>query len=269
MSRGSNGRSALTRLVGALHRIAEVASDALTWCLIRAALVPEASWNQLRQWRDDGVASSEVSTEADPPEWRELDAESVKFVWNLQEAASAHTDDKFKLLLTLGSSLSTGILVITRGIESTMPWTYGIVALVFTAYLCLAALGVRTYWAPTPMKRGAEADWIRDLYSCYLGNAEAQSLRVGLLRGARRWFLAALLLVGIAGVTVKRGADPRAMMMVEEIRASAALLAGNPALRGAASAADSIELELRRLRVSVDRHVELREPERKSRARGR
>jgi hypothetical protein len=188
-----------------------------------------------------------------------LDEKAVRFVWDLQEQASAHTDDKVKVLLTLSASLSTGVLVITRGTDATVPWTYGIAAFACAAYLCLAGLGVRTYWSPTPTKRDEGGDWVRDLYSCYLGNSEAQVLRVGLLRGARRWFLVGFVLVGLAGVTARRRPD-QAVAVLSEIGSSAGSLAADvSALRGASGTADSVATELRRLRLAVDRLVTVTE----------
>ena len=227
-----------------LHTLVEASSDAITWALLRLVFVPEAGWRELRKWRDDGVTHGDVDTSAEPPEWREFDREAVTFLWNLEEDASEHTDDKLKLLLTLSASLGTGVVVVTRGTDSAVPWAIGAAALVVTAYLCLAALTVRTYWTPTATKD--VGNWIRDIYSCYLGNQEAHQLRVGLLRGARRWFLVAMVSVGLSGVTTRHHAD-RVADALEALNRSVAHLAVSPLATDSPRGLDSLVVELRRL----------------------
>ena len=86
------------------------------------------------------------------------------FLFNLKEDASAHTDDKVKLLLTLSASLSTLVLLLARNVTGGFPWAWSLVALAAAAILCLMHFGVRTYWEPDPVQNAQGGEWASQLY---------------------------------------------------------------------------------------------------------
>lgn len=180
-----------------------------------------------------------------------LDPKRAEFLWTEQEAASAHTDEMTKQLLTLSSALVTVFITL-------LPWALlvlrfaAIAALLVSVVFCLQGFGVRRKSVPdTPyaMSEVGDREWTNDLITATGYNRGSHFHRVDLYRAAKRWFMLALLLVVLAAIlrpAALPGADTRdacAKLGLAKARSQSVTMA--PSARAATGTASGRE-DLRR-----------------------
>ena len=138
-----------------------------------------------------------------PPPATPLDPVRAEFLWREQESATAHTDSMVKQLLTLSSALATVAFTLLGG---TQPWLRApaIAGLLVSVLFCLQGLGVRRVSAPdTPHTADPTGKqlWAEDVIAATRYNRGSHGHRVDLYRAAWRWFVIALVLSAIAGMS--------------------------------------------------------------------
>jgi hypothetical protein len=161
--------------------------DLLLLFILRIALVGV----QLNDIRDESYSTNSPSIPSGT-----LQSQQVQFIYAQQEAASQHTDDKIKQLLTLSSSFATFLLAI-GGTGYGRLLLFPLAAVVL---LCISALAVRT--GSLPELSASEGDrnsqvWARDVMRAVQVNRGSHFYRVDLYRGARRWFLVTVFMMPI------------------------------------------------------------------------
>jgi hypothetical protein len=127
----------------------------------------------------------------------------AEFLWSEQQSQSAHTDSMVKQLLTLSTALATVVFTLLDG---ALPWLRApaIVGLLVSVLFCLQGLGVRRSSAPdTPHFADPNGDqqWAEDVVAATRYNRGGHAHRVDLYRAAWRWFVLALILAALAGLT--------------------------------------------------------------------
>jgi len=161
-----------------LEKRVQILRDWLLWCVLRIALVGV-------ELADIHQQAYSIKSPKIPP--GSLRSEDAHFIYAQQEAASQHTDDKIKQLLTLASSFATFLVAIGPGFTRLL-----LLPLAAVVFLCIAALGVRTGslpdLSPSESDRNGQT-WTRDLIRAVQINRGSHFYRVDLYRGARRWFL--------------------------------------------------------------------------------
>ncbi len=171
----------------------------LLWLLMRLAFVAptieEIKKRQYPQLKRALPAHTIAETEA-------------RFLFDLAEAASDHTDDKTKQLLTLGSSLVAVLALFGGSVHPRI--LVGIVAfaLLVSILMCVMALGVRRSSVPDVSDPGRteNADtWARDLLEATYENRSFHGFRVDQYRCATRYFVAALVATGFLALMISTG----------------------------------------------------------------
>ncbi|OFV81029.1 MAG: hypothetical protein A2W26_08950 [Acidobacteria bacterium RBG_16_64_8] len=181
-----------------MRPLESLASKAHAWALfILARLVlVEIPIRYIEQHRGPSIGHTPLP---DTP----LDPMRAEFLWREQEAASSHTDSMFKQLLTLSSALATVVFTLLGGAQ---PWLRvpAIGGLLVSVLFCLQGLGVRRESAPdTPHVADPSGDqqWAEDIIAATRYNRGSHAHRVDLYRAAWRWFVLALVLAALAGLT--------------------------------------------------------------------
>jgi hypothetical protein len=116
-----------------------------------------------------------------------LYASQARFLFEQQEAASGHTDDKVKQLLILSSSLATFIAAYA---PLSIAW---LALLPLGSSICISIrnIHVRNYAIPEISDQridAAEQQWCRDLITATEHNRASHAYRVRLYSAALRWF---------------------------------------------------------------------------------
>ena len=138
----------------------------------------------------------------------QLTLDEAQFLFDQQEASSAHTDEKMRLLLTLSVSLAGFAVAFFKGPWGGWPLTVIVMLLLFSSALTLRALSVRTFALPAPSdesdKQKREISWALDLWSSAQQNRASHQVRVDQYRAASRLLVTALF-VTVAVLAVRGG----------------------------------------------------------------
>lgn len=165
------------------------------WLLMRVALVTPS----LRE-----IQERKYPLAKGLPEHEIAEAEA-RFLFQLAESASDHTDDKIKQLLTLSSSLVTVLALFGDRVQPRILVVIVALTLLVSVLMCVTALGVRRWAVPDVFEpTGAEDSdtWARNLLQATYTNRSFHAFRVDQYRSALRYFVAALIATGLLALLV-------------------------------------------------------------------
>jgi hypothetical protein len=186
-------------LVGVLNWVAELLVDGVSLLLLKVVIVPDVTWEGMRTARllGSAVASDESPAEGSvlPKPLDSNDVRAGQFLFQLQEAASQHTDGKVRLLLSLATALFAAALAAISAHGTDLVWVVALGMLSLVLLLCFSYFGVRGYESPTPPPKSGDAPskaWAREIYRAISINECVHNVRVEIYRGAQRWLFATL-----------------------------------------------------------------------------